>query len=861
MTTGLNAGDPGQALSLSENCRYADAVYNEMLSGPARPRAHWHYLAHSLDAIGATELQRRGAEARRLIRDNDVTYNVYSDPRGMGRPWELDLIPLLIESDQWRDIEEGLIQRAELLNLLLDDLYGERTVIKKGIVAAEAVFAHPGFLFPCDNIRRPDGRYLDIYAADLARGPDGQFRVIGDRTQAPSGAGYALENRVVLSQVLPSLFRDSHVHRLAAFFRALRARLSALASGDDPNIVILTPGPGNEAHFEHAYLANYLGYTLVQGTDLACRDGRIWLRTLNNLQPVDVILRRVDDEYCDPLELREDSCLGVPGLLQATRSGTVAVANPLGSGILQNPALNAFMPALARYFLGQDLQLPTPAAWWCGNPQHCEHVLAHLDHMVIKPLRASILGTRTLVCEALDSQRQTALRELIKARPHLFAAQERIALSNAPVLANHGNLEPRPLVLRSFLVAEQDSFKVMPGGLTRVSATTDDQPVSSQFGSISKDTWIIASEPEKQETLMPLKSALPPVMADIALPGRVADDMFWAGRYAERTEGTARLLRSIQRHRADQLAVIGFGEENDSLHPLLRTLTALTGTFPGFIGADAEQRLRHPDPELTAILSDAGRNGSLTQSIQALLHAMRSLRDRLSSDNWPLVSAIDDELLRLTRGDSTPLSDALDTLDRLISTLAGLSGLINENMRRGQGWRFLDCGRRLERALHTATLLESLITPSTNLTDDTALMETLLNITDSLQCYRRRYGFTVQAETTLELLLQDETHPRAVAYQLTAIQDHLQQLRNQGQRRRLSPEERLSMEMLTAVRVTPVAALTTIAAPVTQRTHLATLLATLKQRLLGLSDAVTAAYFHHEDQIHQLIPTRQDNSS
>ena len=862
MSNGLNTRELGPAPSLTQSYRYANAAHNEMLSGPTQLRPHWRYLAQSLDTVGAAELQRRVAEARRLIRDNDVTYNVYSDPRGMGRPWELDLVPLLIESDEWQHIEEGLIQRAELLNLLLKDVYGERNVIKKGIVPPQALFSHPGFLFPCDGVRRPDDRYLDIYAADLARGPDGQFQVIGDRTQAPSGAGYALENRVVLSQVLPSLFRDSHVHRLASFFRALRARMSALAGPDrdDPNIVILTPGASNETHFEHAYLANYLGYTLVQGTDLVSSDGRIWLRTLNGMQPVDVIVRRVDDEYCDPLELREDSFLGVPGMLQAARYGAVAVANPLGSGVLQNPALAAFMPALARYFLSQDLQLPMADSWWCGIAQHCDHVLTHLNQMVVKPLQPTPLGSRTLVCKELNQQQQTLLRALIKAKPHLFAAQERITLSTAPVFSAEGSLEPRSLVLRSFLAAEEDSYKVMPGGLARVSATPDDYMVSSQAGGISKDAWVIASEPEKQETLLPLQGYVPPVVSDIELPSRVADNMFWAGRYAERAEATARLLRGIQRHRAEQLSVIGFGEQSDSLRCLLHTLTVQTGTFPGFADSDSQQQLRQPDPELVAILTDANRYGSLSQSVHALLRTMRSLRDRLSSDHWPLVNAIDEELQRLSFGNLTALSEALDALDRLIAALAGLSGLIGENMRRGQGWRFLDCGRRLERALHTATLLESLIEPPDEHADEAALMETLLNITDSLLSYRRRYGFNVQADATLELLLQDETHPRAITYQLMAMQEHVHRLRDPGRRHRLSPEERVSIEMFSDIRLADVSALCAIPGIAARREQLATLLTTLKQRLQALSDAITAAYFRHEEQMHQLIPARQDDT-
>ena len=350
---------------LCDSYRIAAGVRDEMCAGDGGVRPHWRYLTRALGAMGSDELQRRYRETQRLIRDNDVTYNIYDDPRGMGRPWQLDLMPMLIESDEWRDIEAGLIQRAELLNLVLGDLYGPRSLVSKGVLPAELVFSHPGFLYPCAGIEHPERRPLMFYAADLVRTPDGQMWALADRAQAPSGAGYALENRLVVSRVLPSLYRDAHVHRLATYFRTARQALARLAPrpGEQPNIVLLTAGPANESYFEHAYLASYLGYTLVQGSDLVVRDGKVWLTTLAGLRPVDVIMRRMDDSYCDPVELREDSYLGVPGLVNVVRTGGVGIANPLGSGLLGNPALLKFMPALSRYLLGEDLRMPSVPTW------------------------------------------------------------------------------------------------------------------------------------------------------------------------------------------------------------------------------------------------------------------------------------------------------------------------------------------------------------------------------------------------------------------------------------------------------------------------------------------------------------------
>jgi uncharacterized circularly permuted ATP-grasp superfamily protein len=379
---------PGERFDFCADYCAPPEVYDEMCSAPGSPRPHWDYVIRALGALGTQELGRRAQEARRLLRDNGVTYNVYHASRGEERPWVLDPIPVLLTSQEWSTVETGLSQRAELLNLILADLYGPKRLIRQGLLPPELVYSYPGFLLPCEGIRPTSERYLSLYTADLARAPSGSFWVIGDRTQAPSGAGDALENRVVLSRVLPSLYRDAQVHRLALFFRTLRATLVAMAprSQDNPRIVLLTPGPGNETYFEHAYLAQYLDYTLVQGGDLTVRDGRVWLKTLDGLQPVEVILRRVDDTFCDPLELRKDSLLGTPGLVQAARLKQIAIANPLGSGVLENPGLMAFLPGIARYLLGEELRIPSVATWWCGTKQECSYVLAHLERLVIKPI-------------------------------------------------------------------------------------------------------------------------------------------------------------------------------------------------------------------------------------------------------------------------------------------------------------------------------------------------------------------------------------------------------------------------------------------------------------------------------------------
>ena len=855
-TNNLNTEQPENLLTGSYH--FSADAYHEMYEGEGGLRKHWQYLGESLDALGLQELKRRYSEADRLIRDNDVTYNVYTDPQGMGRPWDLDLIPLLIESEEWSRIEAGLIQRAEVLNLLLEDLYGERTVISKGVIPPQLIYGYAGFLHPCDKISRADGRYLHLYAADLARLPSGEMCVIADRTQAPSGTGYALENRIVSSRVLPSLFRDSHVHRLAAFFRSLRLSLDTLAPDgvEDPNVVLLSPGSDNESYFEHAYLANYLGYTLVQGPDLTVQEGKVWLKTLDGLQAVDVILRRVDDAYCDPLELRGDSFLGVPGLLQAVRDGVVTVCNPLGSGVLQNPALMAFMPQIAQHFLGRELQLSNTQTWWCGIPEQLSYVLANINDLVIKPLNPGS-GQRIMFGESLEPVERRQLLSEIRSKPYLYCAQERITPSAAPILGRDNKLESRHLIMRSFLAAQEDSYNVMPGGLSRVSQSADQLLVSSQQGGISKDTWVLASEPEKEETLLVSTPQISRMLrAEGDVPARVADNLFWIGRYAERAEGLLRLLRVIQGHLIDPAARAGRGESGFCLHQLLRAVTWQTRHFPGFISDQASKLLNDPEDELLKIISDSERPGSLSQTLSALLFAARSVRDRLSIDTLRVINDIDRERYQLNTETLTDIDHAFDEIDNLVTSLVALSGLVNENMTHGQGWRFLQIGKRMERAIHTTSLLRSTLVTVAKRGQDNLLLESLLSITDSLMTYKRRYRSGLQVDSVLDLILHDESNPRSIGYQLLNLQQHTSLLPDEIHQRQLSTEQKLVLDTLNQLRLADSETLTRSEPKTHLRTGLDSILVYLLNQLPELFNALSTNYFQKEETIQQLVNTQ-----
>lgn len=824
--------------------RLSSARFDEMCSAPGTARPHWQYALRAFDALGPAELSRRRDEVQQVLRENGVTYNVYTDPQGHTRPWALDVVPALLTSQEWRTIEQGLIQRAELLNLIGADLYGPQQLIHDGLLPPELIYAHPGFLRPCHGALPTPVPYLCLYAADLARAPDGTLRVLDDRTQAPSGAGYALENRLVLSRILPSLYRDAQVHRLSLFFRTLRSTLAALTPSHQTRTVLLTPGPQNETYFEHAYLASYLDYTLAQGDDLTVRDGHLWLKTVGGLQQVGVVVRRVDDTFCDPLELHRESLLAPPGLLQTVRNNTVVVANPLGSGVLENPGLMAYLPQIAKVLLGQDLRLASVPTWWCGDEQARAYVVDHVKDLVIKPVFPHP-GTATVYGAQLSTQERDTLIQNIKARPHLFVGQEQVALSTTPVFTGD-HLEPRPMVLRSFLVSRDDGYVAMPGGLTRVTPDADGWLVSGQAGGLSKDTWILASEPESQFSLIPApEHSVSITRSGGEVPSRMADNLFWLGRYVERTAGGARVFREVLQRVLDTETA----RYDTSLSAFLSAHTHSTATYLRFVGYGERRRLTVAEKELFNTILDANRPGSLRFHLNALVHAGQAARGRLSDDAWRAINRLDHELARVRS-----LSEMLESLERLIIGLAAVNGLNTESMARGHGFRFMEIGRRLERALYTLSLLRT----GCELPSETekVVWEMVLAMTDSLMTYRRRYASAVQAGAVLDLLLLDESNPRSVGYQLVQIRDQVVGLPRKKPLPHRSAEERIVLEALTTLQVTDLERYSTSTWDEDLYETLSQLFAGMSTRLLSLSETLSRDYFSHIEVQQQLTATR-----
>jgi len=803
------------------------AVLDEMINADGSLRPYWRQFFSMLDELGPTELRQRWDQAKRLIHENGVTHNVYGDSSGLDRPWSLDLIPLLIPSEQWNRVSSGLIQRARLFDALLKDLYGPAKTITEGFLPPELVWANPGFLRPCHDIRLPHDRWLYLYAADLVRNSAGQYEVLTDRTQAPSGAGYSLENRIVLSRALPTMFRQCNVERLAPFFGALRDSLTSLspANRDNPRVVLLTPGPYNETYFEHSYLARYLGYSLVQGNDLTVRDNKVFLKTLGGLQRVDVILRRVDDGFCDPVELYAGSYLGVPGLLQAVRLGNVAVANALGAGVLQAPGFLPFLPALCRRLLDEELELPSVSTWWCGQPKELQHVLDHIEEMVIKSAYPTP-GEDPIFGHTLTRGQMGELVEKIKARPDKYVGQSQIAACTTPVLID-GQVRPRRFVVRSYLAAQGDSFTVMHGALTRVTQSGASLVVSLQHGGGSKDTWILAEGPVSYVTL------LPPASQPVALsrgggdlPSRIADDMFWLGRYVERAESQVRLARELFACVIDQ-----GGAEN------VHAIEALAAAWRGEIHVPGAEFTREFSG---GVLGDA-HGGGLRGVVRSVHDLARILRDHIPLDAWRVLQEIHRTVEAFEIRDDHPSTGLQELLDNLVLAFAAFAGLASDSMPRGQAWRFLDIGRRIERSDFVIQLLrDTLVEPGA----DPALLEAILEITDSSQTYRRRYLTRLETHAVSDLLLTDETNPRSAAHQIALIGDHLATLPRDAAHPNKHKDQRIIFKLRTTIGLADMAEI--CSAPAECRLDgMHAFLSDILGKVRSLTDAITQMYFSH----------------
>ena len=725
-----------------------------MVTAQGELRPHWKVFGGFLQQCSRNDFATRVDSIQRLLHDHGVTYNIHEDSSGASRPWALDVLPFIVSAEDWRHVQEGLDQRVRLLNAILQDLYGPQKLMRDGLIPPRLIHANSGFLRPVMGVNPPGGKFILRMGSDLVRGADGIWRVLADRAQAPSGHGYTLENRIILANVFAEEFNASHVRRLASYFEMKREMLRSLAPKNrsgGASIVMLTPGPYNETYFEHAFQARYMGFPLIEGADLTARDRHIHLKTLEGLRRVDVLVRHIDDVYADPLELNPDSLLGAAGLMEAWRNGSVALANGLGTGVVETPAMHPFMPGLCRHILGEELKLPCVPTWWCGQKRELDLVLSQPDRWVVKP--AFVRGARDPVFLAdLDAEQKARMLENLRAKPHEWVAQEVLDLSTTPTWTGQ-RIEARPLVWRAFAIANGDSFATMPGGLTRVSPEPQRWLVTMRSGGISKDTWVVGDgAPDLyynrlQQQPVVIRPARPPS----GVPSRVADNLFWLGRYAERMEITVRILRTVMQRLS--------GERSEVHGREIRGCIAIMQHM-GLLPKDVTSIKDH----LQALVQDPQREGSVPSLLARLRYNAAAARDRLSDDTWRLFNRIERDA-RLPAGPFI-ISTAQGVLDTLVLDLTAFSGMQQENMTRGHGWRFLEIGKRIERACIILDLVSISIEQS--LIDD-SILSPLLEICDSTMTYRRLHFARPSIVPALDLLLLNDVNPRSVAHQFNVL--------------------------------------------------------------------------------------------
>lgn len=793
------AGDRADGLRQSRTATYRPmpGVPDEMATPDGRVRPLWGRLVAHLDALSDDDLTRDLSRADRYLLDSGVFYRQYGGGESVERPWPLSHIPVLLAEGEWQEIGRALRQRADLLEAVMADLYGPNELVASGRLPAALVAGNPEWLRPMVGVTPRGGRFLHFLAFELGRGPDGKWWVLADRTQAPSGAGYALENRVATARAFSELYPYEKVHRLAGFFRDFRDALQAQAADKDSRIAILTPGPMNETYFEHAYIARYLGFALLEGDDLAVAGDRLMVRTVQGLRQVDVLWRRLDAHYADPLELDPASRIGTPGMVAALRAGAVTMVNSLGSGILETRALMAFLPKLAPHLAGGPLRMPNIATWWCGDPAARAAVRANPRRMVL----ADALTTRLPFDPRDDLTRAVGLpAEVLERRLEEggdLVAQEAVTLSTTPALVG-GRLVPRPMTLRVYLARTADGWAVMPGGFARIGTGADVSAIAMQEGGAAADVWVVSPSPVPAITMARQASATDKRLVPGGLPARAADNLFWLGRYAERAEGIVRLMRAYHTRLAES------GKAGEHLPAVFDPLFRQMGIDPA---QAIPQRLLD---NLAAAIGSAG-----------------SVRDRFSPDAWSALHDID----RTARAMAPKVSagdDAARALSALLRKLAGISGLVHENMYRFVGWRFLTIGRLHERAMGTGALLAVLCDPAA----PEGALDLAIEVGDSVLTHRRRFSFSVSRETVIDLLALDPLNPRALRHQIDGLREQVNMLPAANDHGALSPLAREVLRLHAELATTDPDSLTTDA------------LWRLRGRIALLSDLLTSSYFH-----------------
>ena len=816
----------------------------------------WTTFFNFLGADGFQDLNHRTANLRRQIRDNGVTYNVYADANGPQRPWSLDLFPLIISPEDWAGIESGIKQRTRLLNHIMADVYGPQNLLKQGLLPAALVQGHPGYLRAMQGVQPAGGMFLHIAAFDMARGPDGKWWVVSQRTQAPSGLGYLLENRLSISMLFSEAFQGMQVQRLAESYKALVDSMKTLSAVADSRIVLLTPGPYNETYFEHAYLARYLGLTLVEGSDLLVRGERLYLKTLQGLEPVHGLLKRLDDEFLDPLELRADSTLGVPGLLQVIRAGNVQVANAPGSAFLESSAMLGFLPALSRHLLGETLSLPSLSTWWCGEQAVMQDMLPQLKNCVIKPTypgtgRDSVIG-HTLSQRELDEWAGRILRH-----GEDYTVQAYLPLSQTPTWQGE-KMATRSTMLRVFALPDgQGSWRVLPGGLARL-AGKNENIASMQQGGSSADVWALG-QPAKVDPAVDVPTVQHPEPAHSSsasppnhfkqrkqpITSRAAENLFWLGRYTERAENSLRLAQLTLQ------SLAGIDQSSAPLLAWLNDMAVSNALVLPFVPAASQmgQARRVFERSLIAGLGNVDTHASVGYNLRSVKSAASSVRERLSQEQWHVIVQMEQDFFRRCKAlapagsaaqDYSSL-EALRTLDIASGYLAAITGAQTDRMMRDDGWRLLSIGRHIERL---ATLSGAMASGfKTGAVFDDSGFSAIVGMFDSTITFHAQYQQRRDLDALLDLLVLSQDNPRSLSWVIKALKNRLLKLPNN------EPEDEKSL-------AASLPALIGRLLDASQTPNAQQLLAgfdACKTSAFGLSDQISQRYFSHASSASQSL--------
>ena len=829
-------------MSIFNSCKI-EAPFDEMFDKNCNVKPHWKEIYDNLERVGIKQLEQKQIEIDWRLEENGVTYNIYNDPEGTNRRWNLDPIPFVLENEEWEEISKGLKQRAKLLNLIFKDLYTEQKLIKEGIIPAEIIFGHKGFIPEVFNFENTDYYTMKYYAADISRGPNGKFWVISDKTQSPSGLGYAIENRLTMNSILNDLYPKVEILKIARFIEDFKIMLKNNSSknNENPLITLLTPGPHNETYFEHSYLSSFLNLTLVQGEDLLEKNNQLWLKSLSGLKRVDAMIRRVDSAYCDPLELRSDSQLGVAGLVNVIRKNNISMINPIGVGILENIGLNPFMKNIAKFLLNEELILPQIATWWCGQKEELDFVIKNIKTLMIKKINRTD-GIEIHIGNNLDEQELSDLIKKIQRNPNYYVGQEIIDFSTVPSF-NKGKIEPRNAVIRSFAFLNKDEFKVMPTGLVRVSASKDSLVVSNQKGGTSKDLWILGKNEEfTGNNVFKNREVIDSRLENIST--KRAENLFWLGRYLNRAITVARMIRFNLK------SMLNINRYDDNTNAkkatkiLNTSLTHLTMTYPGFL---TENDIK-PIVEIIDLIQNSNRAGTLSFSLHMLGSINTNVKNLLTMEAWRIFEKMQKEWLSYGKQQIITNREHISELDKLLIYLMAYKELIDESIFKEQGLILYDIGCKIEISQLLISKLRSLLTNKLDMLLEYDVLDSLLNSYESYNSYRAYYKSSLEISNVLEFLLFNTKYPKSLIYIIEELLSDLNDLPNNIKNSHLSSFEEPIFKCYSMLKLSNAKRLLDIKEDEFIYKELDEFLAQISDNLAQTSEELTKTYFSHNNE-------------